>query len=163
MEVLENDPPLARKTNDRRFLEIDEVINADIITFHVPLSHRGRDATFHMADKKFISKLKTGAILINTSRGAVVETAALRNAILAKKFMAGILDVWENEPDIDADLLKLVDIATPHIAGYSFDGKVNGTAMIYRACAEFFGMKPVWRQEEFMPEPPIKELAVENN
>jgi len=163
MEVLENDPPLARKTKDARFKEIEDVIKADIITFHVPLSYKGRDATFHMVNEKFLAQLKKDAILINTSRGGVVETKALYEAIKKKNLLASVIDVWENEPGIDNDLLKEVSLATPHIAGYSLDGKVNGTRMIYKACAEFFKLKPSWKQEESMPEPPIRELEIEAN
>ena len=161
MDVLENDPPLARKTHEARFKKIEDVIKADIITFHVPLSYDGRDATFHMADEKFLTRLKEGAIFINTSRGGVVETRAIYEAIKKKHLLAAVIDVWENEPKIDMELLREVNIATPHIAGYSFDGKVNGTSMIYKACAEFFGLTPGWKQELSMPEALIRELEIE--
>ena len=162
MDVLENDPPLARETKEARFKKIEDVIKADIITFHVPLSFKGKDATFHMVDEKFLSQLKKGVILINTSRGAVVETKALYEAIKKRNLLASVIDVWENEPGIDIDLLREVTIATPHIAGYSFDGKVNGTRMIYNACAEFFKLKPGWRMESVMPEAPVRELKIES-
>jgi len=164
MDVLENDPPLARETHEVRFKKIEDVCfeaKADIITFHVPLSYKGKDATFHMVDEKFLSQLKKGAILINTSRGGVVETKALYEAIKKKNLLASVIDVWENEPGIDNGLLGEVSIATPHIAGYSFDGKVNGTRMIYNACAEFFKLKPGWRMESVMPEAPVRELKIE--
>lgn len=160
MEVLENDPPLRRKTKDTRYKKIQDVINANIITLHVPLTYDGMEATFHMVNEKFLSGLRKDAIFINTSRGPVVETGALYGCIKKNKFQAVVLDVWENEPDIDRALLKSVDIATPHIAGYSFDGKVNGTSMIYKACAEFFGLKPAWKQRDFMPEAPIREIEI---
>lgn len=160
MEVLENDPPLRRKTKDARYKKIQDVINANIITLHVPLTYDGMEATFHMVNEKFLSGLRKDAIFINTSRGPVVETGALYGCIKKNKFQAVVLDVWENEPDIDRALLKSVDIATPHIAGYSFDGKVNGTSMIYKACAEFFGLKPAWKQRDFMPEAPIREIEI---
>jgi len=88
MGVLENDPPLARETHEVRFKKIEDVIKSDIITFHVPLSYKGKDATFHMVDEKFLSQLKKGAILINTSRGAVVETKALYEAIKKRDLLA---------------------------------------------------------------------------
>ncbi len=160
MKVMENDPPLARKTRDSRFREIWEVINSDIVTFHVPLTREGQDATFHMVNERLLSGFKKGVILINTSRGTVAESNALYNAIRNKQLSAVVLDVWENEPNIDSELLKAVDIATPHIAGYSFDGKVNGTSMIYNACADFFKLKPTWKQEESMPETPFKKIEI---
>ena len=161
MDVLENDPPLAMETREVRFKKIEDVIKSDIITFHVPLSYKGKDATFHMVDEKLLSQLKKGAILINTSRGGVVETKALYEAIKKRNLLASVIDVWENEPGIDMELLREVSIATPHIAGYSFDGKVNGTRMIYNACAEFFKLKPGWRMESVMPEAPVGELKIE--
>lgn len=161
IDVIENDPPLARRTGDSRFKDIGDVIKADIVTLHVPLYYEGIDATFHMFNEGLLSSLKKDAILINTSRGGVVETGALCKAIRQKRLLATVIDVWENEPEIDTELLRSVDIATPHIAGYSFDGKVNGTSMIYKACAEFFGLRATWRQEEVMPEPPRRNLYVE--
>lgn len=161
MTVLENDPPLARETGDKRFKNIDEVIKADIVTFHVPLYYEGQDATFHMVNEKLLSRFKAGAILVNTSRGAVAETKALSEAIRKKNLSAAVIDVWENEPEIDLNLLREVNIATPHIAGYSFDGKVNATAMIYEAAAKFFGLKPRWQKDKVMPYVSPAELKVD--
>ena len=93
----------------------------------------GIDKTFHLADENLFRKFNKDKIFINTSRGEVVETSALKEAIKNKIVFACVLDVWENEPDIDLELLNIVEIATPHIAGYSAEGKANGTAVCVNA------------------------------
>jgi erythronate-4-phosphate dehydrogenase len=139
MNALVNDPPLQRKNREEYFVSLDEVLKyADIVSFHVPLNREGIDKTFHMADKRFLASLKPGAILINTSRGEVVDTSALKDFLKSRHLAACVLDVWENEPDIDMELIDLVDYATPHIAGYSVDGKANGTSMSVRVISRFF-------------------------
>jgi len=144
LQVLQNDPPLARATGNPVFLPLVELVNADIITIHVPLTKTGPDKTLRLFDDRRICAMRPGSVLINTSRGAVVETAAIKNALRARHLAACVLDVWENEPAIDAELLSLVTLGTPHIAGYSFDGKVNGTVMIHRAACEYFGLVSSW-------------------
>ena len=136
-----NDPPLARQTGEKRCRPLEELLDADIITFHTPLTRTGPDATFHLCNAELLSKLKPGCIVINTSRGAVADGGALK-AQLETGRLSAVLDVWEGEPSIDIGLMKLASVATPHIAGYSFDGKVNGTMMVYRAACEFLGIEP---------------------
>lgn len=151
MKVLLNDPPRERKEGSAKFVSLDKLIEqSDIITFHVPLNKTGEDKTFHLADETFFSKFNSAKIIFNSSRGEVVETNALKNAINSGKVIASTLDVWENEPNIDKELLSLVDIATPHIAGYSSDGKANGTATCVNALNEFFnlGLKPNWYPQQ---------------
>ena len=141
MKVLLNDPPRERTEGKEKFVALDKLISeSDIITFHVPLNKAGIDKTFHMADESFFSRMKGEKILFNSSRGEVVETNALKNAIRNKIISASLLDVWENEPEIDKELLNLVDIATPHIAGYSADGKANGTSVCVKEISSFFGL-----------------------
>jgi erythronate-4-phosphate dehydrogenase len=137
MNVLLNDPPLARATGDSRYLSLDVLMGADIVSLHVPLTTTGEDATFHLFDGRRLSAMKAESVLINSSRGAVVETRALKSALARKHFRACVLDVWEHEPTIDTELLSLVTLATPHIAGYSHDGKLNATAMLQQALSEF--------------------------
>ena len=154
MRVMLNDPPRERAEGSKAFVSLDEIAEkADIITFHVPLNRGGADNTFHLFDESLAAKIKPGSIIINTSRGEVVSGEILKMALKDKKVQAAVLDVWENEPAIDADLLPLVDIATPHIAGYSLDGKANGTAMSVNAVSAFFnlGLKNWYPQEMVYP------------
>ena len=139
MTVLMNDPPRAEKEGLAQFVPLDEILNmSDIITLHVPLKSAGSHQTYHLFDKTTFDYVRHGTILVNSARGEVVDNAALKNVLTNKRIGAAVLDVWENEPDIDAELLHLLNIATPHIAGYSADGKANGTAMCVQALSWFF-------------------------
>lgn len=141
LKVLLNDPPRARKEGNAGFVSLDEIIEkSDIITCHVPLQRSGQDATFHLFDQERISQLKPHQILINTSRGEVVDNKSLKAALQNKMIKAASLDVWENEPDIDTELMELLFTATPHIAGYSLDGKANGTWMSVQAIGKKFNL-----------------------
>jgi len=161
MRVLQNDPPLERKAGEARFVPIDELMDADIISLHVPLTTDGADATYHMVDDAFLARLKPGATLINSARGAVVDSAALHRAVDSGRLGAAVLDVWENEPLIDMSLVPKVLIGTPHIAGHSFDGKVNGTKMVYEAACGFLGVPAEWDAAGAMPPPDIPMLALD--
>lgn len=141
MKVKLNDPPRARKEGDAGFVSLQEILETcDIITLHVPLIREGEERTFHFFDNTVLGKMKDGAWLINSSRGEVVETNSLKSALTSGKLRGAVLDVWETEPDIDLELLRLVTISTPHIAGYSTDGKANGTAMVVHALSQFFDL-----------------------
>jgi len=157
MRVLLNDPPLARQTGDRRFVPLDELMDAEVITLHVPLTKGGPDATFHLFDEKRFDRMKRGSIIINTSRGSVVKGDALRNAAAGKQLGGSVVDVWENEPGIDAALLANVTIGTPHIAGYSVEGKLNALRMIRKALCVHFGIDDDWRP---VPDAAKRELEV---
>jgi erythronate-4-phosphate dehydrogenase len=140
MRALLNDPPRERREGAAAFVSLDTIVEqADILTLHVPLNYEGEDKTYHLVDEKFPSRLHEHQILINTSRGEVADTKALKSSLKERKLAACVLDVWENEPGIDLELLDRVDIGTPHIAGYSADGKANGTAMSVQALSRFFG------------------------
>ncbi len=143
MKVFKNDPPLERISNSKEFVSLDEIEKTDIITLHVPLTMEGIDKTFHLFNKERLLRLKDNTILINTSRGAVVDNKALQN-VLQKKIIHTVLDVWEDEPFINSDLLKTIELGTPHIAGYSLEGKVNGTVIIYDALCRFLNIKGIW-------------------
>jgi len=141
MKVLLNDPPRERAEGSAEFVSLKQVMNeADIITLHVPLNMKGEDATFHLSNETFFSGLKKKPILINSCRGEVVDTLAVKNAIKSGRISGFICDCWENEPDIDLELFTLTEIATPHIAGYSKDGKATGTQMSVHAVSQFFGL-----------------------
>jgi len=162
MEVLECDPPLARESGSDRYRPLEELLQvSDIITMHVPLNRQGPDATLQLADRDFFAKLKPGAVFVNTSRGKVHSGAALRNAIDSGRLTAAILDVWENEPEVDLELVSRVDVATPHIAGHSLDGKVNGTHMLYRRTCQVLGAKEQWKPEDSLPDPERPRLELD--
>ena len=163
MKVVLNDPPLARKTGDEKYRPLKEIFDCDIITCHTPLISAGIDKTYHLADEAFFKSLKKDAIFINSSRGKVHDTSALKNAIRSGSLAACVLDVWENEPSIDVELLALVDFATPHIAGYSYDGKVAGMIMIYEAFCRHFGVEIKHKIEDFLPRPQISEIFIKNS
>jgi erythronate-4-phosphate dehydrogenase len=160
MKILLNDPPLQRAMGDAKYLSLEELYDCDFITLHTPLTFEGVDKTFHLAGEKFFKSLKSGCVFFNTSRGGVVETSALKGAIKAGKLKAVVLDVWENEPNIDTELLEMVDIGTPHIAGYSLDGKVAGMIMIYKAVCKYFGFKAEFDAKSFLPEPAEPKLEI---
>lgn len=140
MNVMLNDPPRERREGKKNFVLLGDILyNADIITVHVPLNIVGEDATWHMFSEKSFRKMRKGTWFINSSRGEVVDTTSIKRALSTDKIRA-VLDVWENEPDLDTSLMHLAFIATPHIAGYSTDGKANGTAMVVNSLARFFNL-----------------------
>ncbi len=160
MTVLQNDPPRARAEGTSFFVPLDELLSADIITLHVPLTKSGEDATYHLFDEKQFSKMKSGTIFINTSRGAVVETTALKKVISEKRITSTVIDVWENEPAIDTDLLSVVTIGTPHIAGYSLEGKTNAVCMVREAYCNYFKISSLWDPNKEMSTPEITHITV---
>ena len=143
MHVLVCDPPL-EKANPHHASSITYVpLNTierecDVITFHVPLSREGQYATFHMADEDFFHRLPRVPYIINTSRGEVVDNVALLSALQEGRVKDAVIDVWENEPKLNETLLQRVFIGTPHIAGYSADGKVNADNMVIDALCRHF-------------------------
>ena len=141
MEVLLNDPPRAESEGAAAFVPLQKICErADFITLHVPLERSGKHPTFKMLDAAFFDAVKPGAVFFNSSRGEAVDNDALKTALKTGRIRSAVLDVWENEPDIDRELLALAKFATPHIAGYSTDGKANGTAMSVRSVARALGL-----------------------
>jgi erythronate-4-phosphate dehydrogenase len=151
MQCRVNDPPLQAGGGHDDFVSLDEVLQADIVTVHVPLTKAGRHPTFHLVNEAFLQRLQSGAIFINTSRGAVADNRALEALLASRDDLSVVLDVWEDEPSISASLLRQVDLGTPHIAGYSYDGKLRGTDMIYRAACEYFVQPVSWRVADELP------------
>ena len=142
MKVLLNDPPRA-DAGEQGFTSLDTLARqCDVLTFHTPLIREGKYRTFHLADRTFFQKLQRKPYLLNTSRGEVVETEALLEALHTGAVAGAVIDVWENEPHINRELLDKVFIGTPHIAGYSADGKANATRMVLEAFCRFFH-KPI--------------------
>ncbi len=161
MEVRLNDPPLARRTGDPKYRPLEELLSCDFLTLHTPLEKGGPDPTWHLANAALLARMNPGAVLLNASRGAVADGRALLAALESGSLGGAVLDVWEGEPTPDLRLLARVDLATPHIAGYSYDGKVNGTEMIYRAACAHLGVEPRWDRAACMPAPEIAELPLE--
>jgi erythronate-4-phosphate dehydrogenase len=157
-----NDPPLKRQTGDERYRPLEELFDCDFITFHTPLTFEGEDKTFHLADERLFNSLKPGVVFLNSSRGGVTDTAALKNAFRAGKTQAVVLDVWENEPGIDTELLEMVDIGSPHIAGYSYDGKIAGMIMIYEALCKHFGLESEHSAGDFLPQPQVPQIRIDS-
>ncbi len=154
MDVLLNDPPRARNESGGNFVSLDDILDkSDLITLHVPLNFVGEDATYHLLNEKTFRKMRGGAWFFNTSRGEVTDTTALRKILMSGKLGGAVLDVWENEPDIDTVLMGKAFLATPHIAGYSADGKANGTSMVVNALCGFFGIPLENWYPENIPQP----------
>ena len=159
MHPVLNDPPLAELGQiDHRSLQ--EVLSCDIVTLHVPLTQDGPFPTQHLINEQTLAWLKPSTILINASRGEVVDTLALLDAIKCKRIGPTILDVWEHEPHINWDLFEAVTIGTPHIAGHSLDGKAMGTFMIYNALCKHLGIEPTWNPCQSLPPPTVPSIAV---
>jgi erythronate-4-phosphate dehydrogenase len=141
MRVLRNDPPRADKEGSESFVDLAQVVTeSDFITMHVPMDKAGKYPTYHLANGELFAAMKNSAFYINSSRGPVCDNAALKETLKQQGIAGAVLDVWENEPNLDLELLDLVDFGTPHIAGYSADGKANGTAMSINALSECFGL-----------------------
>lgn len=156
MHVLQNDPPRQDKEGKADFCSLQTLAAAcDILTFHVPLNKEGPYKTFHLADGAFFRSLKCRPVIINTSRGEVVETNALLNALENGLVSDAIIDVWENEPDINPVLLDKAFLGTPHIAGYSADGKANATRMSLDALCRFFHIQADYCIAPPQPENPV--------
>lgn len=131
------DPPRDETEDDFSSIDFEQVLSADIISLHVPLTTQGKHATKHLFNEKVLKKLKPNQLLVNASRGAVINNQDLLKHINSKGLHV-VLDVWEGEPSVLSELVEVVDIATPHIAGHSLNGKVHGSQMLYDACVDYF-------------------------
>lgn len=163
MRVLCCDPP--RKNNPRdvaaqEFLSLEEVLaEADFIIPFVPLTDQGNYPTYHMINAEMLAKTKYGAVLINMARGAVCDTPAVIAALREGALKDAIVDVWEGEPDFSPVLADLAFLATPHLAGHSYEGKVNGTIAVYHAACDYLGRQP--SISPILPPPVIPRLEVD--
>ena len=156
MRVLKNDLPRQDKEGEGDFSSLEALAaECDILTFHVPLYKEGKYKTFHLADEVFFQSLKRKPVIINTSRGEVIQTDALLKALNSQMISDAIIDVWEHEPEINRDLLEKTFIGTPHIAGYSADGKANATRMSLDAICKFFQIKGDYEINAPAPVSPI--------
>ncbi|OPK04293.1 4-phosphoerythronate dehydrogenase PdxB [Pseudomonas veronii] len=156
--VLVCDPP-RQIAEDGDYVSLEQIIEqCDVISLHTPLTKSGNGSTWHLFDRERLNRLKPGAWLINASRGPVVDNAALRDVLLAREDLQAVLDVWEGEPEVDVDLADLCVLATPHIAGYSLDGKQRGTAQIYQAFCAHLGQAPAIELSDLLPPPWLAEV-----
>lgn len=160
MKTVLNDPPLARKTQEEKYRPLDEALQCDFVTVHVPLTRTGPDATHRMVDSAFLDRIRRGGVLLNTSRGDVVDEKALLQAVENGELSHLCLDVWAGEPNISPAMLRATTIGTPHIAGYSLDGKTAGTAMICEAACEFLELPVPVDVMSLLPEPVVPSLTV---
>ncbi len=155
------DPPRADRGDDGDFRSLDELVQeADVLTFHTPLFKDGPYKTLHLADDALLSRLKPGTILINACRGPVVDNAALLQHLQAGQALSVVLDVWEPEPDLNVDLLNLVDIGTAHIAGYTLEGKARGTTQVFEAFSDFLGKRQQVALDTLLPAPEFGRITL---
>jgi erythronate-4-phosphate dehydrogenase len=155
--ALKNDPPLFEQTADPVYRPLDEILpQADIVTLHVPLTETGPHATRRLAADRFFERMKPGAVFINAARGEVTDSGALLRAVRKGIVRRAVLDVFEHEPVCPAELAECADVLTPHIAGYSFEGKVNGTHLVYRAACRHFNVAESWSPPAAAGLPPIR-------
>ncbi|GHD46271.1 4-phosphoerythronate dehydrogenase [Marinobacter persicus] len=160
-KVLLCDPPRAEAEGDQgpEFVSLEQALQCDVVTLHTPLTDQGRHPTHHLIGEKQLAPLNAGQLLINSGRGEVIDTEALKARLKQDDAPLVALDVWENEPAIDPELVGLVWLATPHIAGYSLEGKVRGTEMIYQALSKHLGLPVRKKAGQFLPEPPLSKLT----
>ncbi|MQT32235.1 4-phosphoerythronate dehydrogenase PdxB [Pseudomonas helleri] len=151
--VLVCDPP-RQAAEGGDYVSLEQIIErCDVISLHTPLDKSAENATWHLLDQKRLNQLKHGTWLINASRGPVIDNNALREVLTRREDLQAVLDVWEAEPQVDVELADLCVLATPHIAGYSLDGKQRGTAQIYQAFCDFLGQEAVIKLADLLPAP----------
>jgi erythronate-4-phosphate dehydrogenase len=163
LRVFLNDPPRAAKEGDAGFQGLEVLLaESDFVTLHVPLIKEKPWPTLRMADCRFFEQMKRGAVFINASRGKVLDSDALLHAKTNGLVSHAVLDVWDPEPAIRADVLAVATIGTPHIAGHSFEGKLNGTIQAYREACHFFETAPVWEPAPLLPAVTVPELKLDS-
>lgn len=159
--VLVCDPP-RQASEGGDYVSLDEIIaRCDVISLHTPLDKDGETPTWHLFDSDRLRQLRHGAWLINAARGPVVDNNALRHVLLEREDLQAVLDVWEQEPAVDVALAELCVIATPHIAGYSLDGRQRGTAQIYQALCAHLGQPPSLSLQDLLPKPWLAEVTLD--
>ncbi len=159
MKVLRCDPPLARSGAAGDFVDYRTALDADIVSFHVPYLREGEEATFHLLGAEEIAERPAGQILINASRGEVWDNRALLVRQQGPHPLRLVMDVWEGEPEPLNELVPHTELATPHIAGYSLEGKARGTWMLYEALCRQLGRTPRQDLQSLLPAPEVRELT----
>ncbi|MEQ4895825.1 4-phosphoerythronate dehydrogenase PdxB [Proteus vulgaris] len=160
--VLLCDPPRADNGDNEEFHSLETLLEkADILTFHTPLNKSGPYKSYHLINESNLKELPEGRILINASRGEVVDNKALLSILDKSKSLRVVLDVWEPEPDLSIELLNKVDIGTPHIAGYTLEGKARGTTQVFEAYCGFIGQPQQVELSTLLPAPTISTISVQ--
>lgn len=153
------DPPRAARGDVGEFWPLEKLVaEADVLTFHTPLNRTGADKTLHLAGAELLDALPDGRILINASRGAVVDNASLLKVLQQGKRLSTVLDVWQPEPELSLPLLDRVDIGTAHIAGYTLEGKARGTTQVFDAFAQYLGQPQSVALNRLLPEAEFSHL-----
>ncbi len=161
IKVLLNDPPRQREGDPRKFTPLNVLLQqADVVTLHTPLIHYGEDATYHLISESKLNQLRGDQVLINASRGAVVDNQALKQRLMQGDGFKAVLDVFESEPNVDLELLPYLSFATPHIAGYGLEGKARGTTMIFNAFSKFIKSPLISDYRRLLPVAPIPEVKM---
>jgi erythronate-4-phosphate dehydrogenase len=153
IECLVCDPPLQQAgQSSQAFVELDTILQeCDLISLHVPLTDSGKHPTFHLLNAQRLQSLRDGCVLINAARGEVIDNHALTQLLARRDDLHVFLDTWENEPTLSRKLLRRVDLATPHIAGYSVEGRLRGTQMVLDAASEYFNLPSRWHMSQQLP------------
>jgi erythronate-4-phosphate dehydrogenase len=153
IECLVCDPPLQDSgQSSRTLVDLDTILReCNLISLHVPLTHSGMHSTFHLLNAERLQSLNDGCVLINVARGEVVDNHALLQLLNQRDDLHVFLDTWENEPLVSRELLRRVGLATPHIAGYSVEGRLRGTQMVLDAAGEHFNLSPSWHMSQQLP------------
>ncbi|SDZ30017.1 4-phosphoerythronate dehydrogenase PdxB [Pseudomonas sp. NFIX28] len=160
-KVLVCDPP-RQAAEGGDYVSLEQILaQCDVISLHTPLTQAGESPTWHLLDKPRLQQLRPGAWLINASRGAVVDNSALREVLLEREDLQAVLDVWEGEPQVDVALADLCVLATPHIAGYSLDGRQRGTAQIYQALCDYLGQPQAIDLRDLLPQPWLSQVSLD--
>ncbi len=165
IETLINDPPLEEAgTLDYQFVDFDTILSkCNFISLHVPLTREGDHPTFHLFNQERLQQLNRNCILVNAARGSVVDNDALLDLLERRFDLTVFLDTWEGEPDISRALLQKVDLATPHVAGYSVEGRLRATQMILDAVCRHFPVKSKWRLSQKLPKPIDLQIEASDN
>lgn len=155
------DPPRAEAEEENReeFVSLNEALKCDVVTLHTPLTKNQHHATHHLLGEDQLASLNSGQLLMNAGRGEVIDTQALQARLEQANAPTVVLDVWEQEPGINPGLVSQVWLATPHIAGYSLEGKVQGTEMIYQALSQYLGLPVRKSAGQFLPEPALSKIS----
>lgn len=155
------DPPRAEREPESAdtFVDLNEALACDVVSFHTPLTRESEHSTYHMIGEQELAELTSGQLLINAGRGEVIDGTALQARLNQADAPLVALDVWEQEPRINPELVDKVWLATPHIGGYSLEGKVQGTEMIYQAMSRFMGLPTRKQAGQFLPEPALNKVS----